>query len=167
MQALMQPLRDEHATLVRQIEGIRRVADAIGVVPVAAVRKEIAGVREFLVGQLIPHARAEDVAMYPVVGRAMGASEATATMRHDHEAIVDLTEQLAALEPELMGDRLAPGVERALRRILYGLYMLVRVHLEEEEQIYLSILDARLTPDEAHEMLEAMENAAEKFKAEV
>lgn len=71
MQTLMQPLRDEHAALVPHIEGIRRVTDAIGVVPVAALRKEIAGVREFLSRQLIPHARAEDVAMYPVVGRAI------------------------------------------------------------------------------------------------
>jgi len=48
--------------------------------------------------------------------------------------------------------------------VLYGLYALVKVHFAKEEEVYLSILDARLTPEEAHRMFEAMEEAARGAK---
>ena len=50
--------------------------------------------------------------------------------------------------------------------MLYGLYTLVKVHFAKEEEIYLPLLDARLTPDEANRMFEAMEEAAGEAKAQ-
>jgi len=49
--------------------------------------------------------------------------------------------------------------------VLYGLYTLVKVHFAKEEEVYLPLLDANLTPDEAIEMFEAMEKAAGEAKA--
>jgi hypothetical protein len=43
-------------------------------------------------------------------------------------------------------------------------YALVKVHFAKEEEIYLPILDQRLTPESAQEMLEAMEEAAHRAK---
>ncbi len=97
--SVMQPLRDEHAELLPRIEAIRRVADAVGVASPASLREQVAGVYEFLAEHLIPHAKAEDEALYPEVERAMGAPGATATMRRDHVEVLDLTEQLRAIEP--------------------------------------------------------------------
>jgi hypothetical protein len=48
--------------------------------------------------------------------------------------------------------------------VLYGLYALVKVHFAKEEEVYLPILDARLSLEEAREMFEAMENAASQAK---
>jgi len=39
--------------------------------------------------------------------------------------------------------------QQALRRVLYGLYAVVTVHFAKEEEVYLPILDARLTREEA------------------
>jgi len=47
---------------------------------------------------------------------------------------------------------------------LYGLYTLVKVHFAKEEEVYLPILDARLGPEAAREMFEAMEAAAHEAK---
>ncbi len=167
MKALTQPLRGEHRKLLAEVETIRRVADSVGDVPIETLGGGVERVYDFLSRHLIPHAKAEDLALYPVVGRVLGALEATATMSHDHVEVVGLTEQLAALRPELAAAELEPDVERTLRRILYGLYELVRVHFEEEEEIFLPILDARLTEAEAHEMFESMEAAAERIKVGV
>jgi iron-sulfur cluster repair protein YtfE (RIC family) len=52
----------------------------------------------------------------------------------------------------------------ALRRVLYGLYTLVKVHFAKEEEIYLPLLDSKLTAEEAHAMFEAMEAAAREAK---
>ena len=48
--------------------------------------------------------------------------------------------------------------------MLYGLYTLVKVHFAKEEEIYLPLLDARLTAAEAREMFLAMEAAAAEAK---
>ena len=61
---------------------------------------------------------------------------------------------------------LALAQANALRRVLYGLYALVKVHFAKEEEVYLPLLDARLTPGEAHAMFEAMEAAAKEAKGE-
>jgi len=83
----------------------------------------------------------------------MGAPEATATMRHDHVEIAGLAEELDAIAPELEGPSLPLEVEHALRRILYGLYVLIKVHFVEEEEIYLPLLEDRLDEAEAREMI--------------
>jgi iron-sulfur cluster repair protein YtfE (RIC family) len=165
MDTITEPLRAEHRELMPKIERIRRVADSVGLVPVAMLRERIVELRAFLVRELIPHARAEDAALYPVVARLMGAPEATATMRHDHVEVAGLVDELEAVEPELAGPSLPLEVEHALRRILYGLYALVKVHFVEEEEIYLPLLDAGLSEDEAASMFAAMEAAVAREKA--
>lgn len=165
MDTITEPLREEHRDLLPKIERIRRVADSIGLVPVEVLRERIAEVQSFLVHELIPHARAEDAELYPVVARLMGAPEATATMRHDHVEVAGFVEELEAVEPELSAPSLPLEVEHALRRILYGLYALVKVHMVEEEEIYLPLLDAGLSEAEATSMFAAMHAAAEREKA--
>ncbi len=57
------------------------------------------------------------------------------------------------------------GVQvQALRRVLYGLYALVKVHFAKEEEVYLPLLDARLSPAEARQMFAALEAAAHEAK---
>jgi len=41
----------------------------------------------------------------------------------------------------------------------------VKLHFAKEEEIYLPLLDAKLTAEEAHAMFEAMEAAANEAKA--
>ncbi len=160
-----QPLRDEHRELLPEIESLRFVADAVGTAPVPEIRGHVEGACRFLSKHLIPHAAAEDTALYPVVARLMGAPEATATMRRDHSEVVTLTQELWSLLPRIAGERLDADVERALRRVLYGVSAIVRLHFAKEEEIYLPILDARLPAAEAREMFERMEEAAQKARA--
>ncbi len=166
MGAVTEPLRNEHRELFPEIETLRRVADSVGEVSVEAILEGVGEAYDFLTRHLIPHAKAEDAALYPVVGRVMGAPEATATMSRDHVEVIRLAEELWALRAELAGPSVSEGTERALRRVLYGLYALVKVHFEKEEEIYLPILDARLSEAEAREMFEAMERAASEARAE-
>ena len=61
---------------------------------------------------------------------------------------------------QLAGAPLSNEHMKALRRVLYGLYALVGVHFAKEEEIYLPLLDAQLTADEAQRMFAAMDVAA-------
>jgi iron-sulfur cluster repair protein YtfE (RIC family) len=167
MHTITEPLREEHKELLPKIERIRRVADAVGLVPLETLRERVEEVHASLARELLPHAKAEDAELYPVVARLMGAPEATATMRHDHVEVAGLVDELEAIEPELRAPSLPLEVEHALRRILYGLYTLVKVHFVEEEEIYLPLLEDRLGEDEAKTMFAAMEATEAREKAKI
>ena len=84
MSSIMQPLREEHQELLPQIERLRAVADVIGDASVETLQRAVDEVYSFLTLHLIPHAHAEDAALYPIVGKVMGAAQVTATMSRDH-----------------------------------------------------------------------------------
>jgi iron-sulfur cluster repair protein YtfE (RIC family) len=76
----------------------------------------------FLTHHLIPHAQAEDKALYPMVQKAMGSTQATATMSRDHVEVGRLTEELGTLRVHSTQLSITFDQARALRRVLYGLY---------------------------------------------
>lgn len=164
MDTVTQPLREEHKQLLPHVEGLREAAEAVDDQPPAVLRRRLDAAYDFLAHHLIPHAEAEDRALYPVVARLLGAREATATMSRDHVEVGRLTQELAALETKLSGDVVSPELARGLRRVLYGLYAVVKLHFAKEEEVYLPLLDTRLAPDEARHMFEAMERAAREVK---
>ncbi len=164
MNLLTQPLRDEHKELLPHIEDLRNIADLLGYESVDVVRDSIEEAYQFLEHQLIPHAKAEDIALYPVVGRALGSPEATATMSREHAAIAALTEELGRFRLALFDAALTDAQVREARRILYGLYAIIELHFAKEEEIYLPILESRISPEEAVQVFAAMEAAARKVK---
>src|SRR5512142_2256612 len=162
MNTLTQPLRDEHKELIPHIERILEVANSIPDASLEEIRAGVAKVYEFLAYHLIPHAQAEEAALYPTVQKVLGSPEATRTMSRDHVEVGRYVEELA----ELQNDP-SPRDFKALQRVLYGLYALVKVHFAKEEEVYLPILDERLSLEEARDMFEAMEEAAGRAKQAV
>ncbi len=166
MTTVTQPLREEHKELLPHIESLKAAGDAVSESVTPALRSAVDEAYEFLVHHLIPHAQAEDKALYPVVQKVMGAAEATSTMSRDHVEVGRLTAELGELRAQLGTGTLARVQANALRAVLYGLYALVKVHFAKEEEVYLPLLDARLSPGEAHAMFEAMEAAAKEAKGQ-
>ena len=162
MNTLTQPLRDEHKELIPHIEQILKIANSIPEAPLAQIRDGVKEVYEFLAYHLIPHAQAEDAALYPVVQKVLGSPDATKTMSRDHVEVGRYTVELAELLQNLSAHNFKP-----LQRVLYGLYALVKVHFAKEEEVYLPMLEERLSLDEAREMFEAMETAASHAKQAV
>jgi iron-sulfur cluster repair protein YtfE (RIC family) len=156
-----QPLRDEHKMLLPHVDQIAEVADWIGEAPVAAVRQKIEEICDFLLHHLIPHAQAEDEVLYPLIDSLMGTGSATATMSREHEEIHQLVEELCALRSEIFGTYLPPSLAKGLRRVMYGLYALVKVHFVKEEEVYLPLLEQELTEEEGTRLFATMERAAE------
>lgn len=160
-----QPLRDEHKELLPHIETLRTLADSIEEVPIESLRRGVDEAYDFLRHHLVPHAQAEDAALYPIVGRVMGAPEATATMSRDHVEVGRLTEELGSLREKLRRPSVDTATTKGLRRVLYGLYALVKVHFAKEEELYLPLLDARISAQEAFMVFHAMEEVAKESKS--
>lgn len=166
MNKITQPLRDEHKDLFPHVELLRLAGDAIGNEPFTPETIHlIEEAEEFLTHHLIPHAQAEDKALYPVVQKVMGAARATATMSRDHVEVGTLTSELTDLRKHALKTAFSADQAIALRRVLYGLYTLVKVHFAKEEEIYLPLLDERLTVEEGAAMFKAMEAAAGEAKS--
>ena len=159
MPASMAPLQEEHQRLLPHVAGLRAAGDAIGSDNNDVLRL-VDTAFDFLVHHLIPHATAEDHVLYPEVQRIMGAPEATATMSRDHLEVHQLTETLGELRTRLHAGEVSEELDRELRRVLYGLYTLVRVHFAKEEEVYVPLLEQRLTEGEAAAMFEAMQHEA-------
>ncbi len=161
MKKITQPLREEHEHLLPYIEQMRLTAESICEGEILAMtHKHLDDVYHFLVDHLLPHAQAEDKALYPVVQRIMGSDLSTATMSRDHEEIASLVNQLKIIRSEIIeGVPLAPEQATDLRRVLYGIYALVKNHFAKEEEIYMPLLDARLSADDAESMFDSMEKA--------
>jgi iron-sulfur cluster repair protein YtfE (RIC family) len=164
MNTLTQPLRDEHKELYPHVDRIRQVAELIGDAPIAEVRRGVEEVYDFLANHLKPHAEAEDAALYPIVQKVLGSPDATKTMSRDHVEVGMYINELASLRNGLTSEVLTTVQIKSLQRVLYGVYGLVKVHFAKEEEVYLPILDQRLTPESAQEMFEAMEAAAHTAK---
>ena len=164
MANLTQPLRDEHQELYTHVEMLRLAGDAVYESLTSLAHARIEEAYNFLTRELLPHAQAEEKALYPIVQKAMGAEMATATMSRDHVEVARLTEQLGTLRVHKSQLSITFDQAMALRRVLYGLYAVVKLHFAKEEEVYLPLLDAKLTADEAHTMFEKMEAAAQEAK---
>lgn len=154
-----QPLRDEHAHLLPRIETLRTVADTLEHTTPEALGDALAELERFLGDHLIPHAEAEDRVLYPVIARVMGAVEATATMPRDHVEVGRLAHELSTLRKTIGREGINDERRAALRRVLYGLYTLVKVHFAKEEEIYLPLLEQRLPEPEAEQLFAELAHA--------
>lgn len=128
-------LREQHREFVSSTEAIRQVADSIGEMPLAVLRDGICEVYQSLVRRLIPHAMAEDQApLAQVTGRVGDANAVTDPLTREHLEIAQLIGELDALRWELAYPLITSLQEQALRRVLYGLYALMKVHVVGEER---------------------------------
>jgi hypothetical protein len=108
-------VRQEHAELLPHLESLLMAA-----IVVEGIDNEVPAaldtVLAFLRDSLIPHARAEDAALHPVVEQVMNAPGATATISRDHLELVRLTANLERLRESFQGPD--PDSRRELQRTL-------------------------------------------------
>src|SRR5680860_816066 len=125
-------LRAEHDAVLPLIEKIRSVADGLSkresdLVPVHALLDR-------LERELLPHERADEELLVPLVDRALGGTDATAAMSRTHAEIEHQVSRLRRLLMGLEVETVQPEDVVELRRLLYGLYAVLRLHNAQEEE---------------------------------
>ena len=134
-------VRAEHRELEPRIRGLREVADSLDRLEPAAALGRLQEAGRFLVDEVLPHERGEDGTLYPAVARVLGGDDPTGAMSRAHLEIAHLVGAFR----RLLGDLPAEGPTAAdlpeLRRLLYGLYALLRLHVAQEEESYLPLLE--------------------------
>jgi len=128
--------RREHREFAPELARIRGTADRLDLLAPEALRVELEAVRVFLVERLPRHEEEEEAAVYPLVARLSGGEDPMASMARAHLEISHLTRVYGQLIEDLPPDGPAPEDIVDLRRVLYGLHAIVRLHFAQEEESY-------------------------------
>ena len=115
--------------------------DHLGIVPAAEALAEVHAIHRLLVDEIEPHEEAEDVELYPVVAHALGGTDPTGTMSRAHAEIHHAITRLGRLLDDIGPDGPDQDDIIELRRLLYGLHAILRLHTAQEEEGYLSLAD--------------------------
>ncbi len=134
-------LTTAHRDLAPGIARLRAIADRMDILPPAEALTELQAARMFLVETLVPHEIDEDRVVYPMLFAALGSDDATSALHRTHTEIFHLIRLFDRLVAELEADGPTPDDRTDLRRALYGLDAILRLHMAQEEELYLSLVD--------------------------
>lgn len=109
-------------------------------------------------GTLLPHIESVEATLYPELDRLMQNRHSMTQMRREHDEIKSLVERLGTFAEAIEAEALGPAGTIGLRRVLYRLYALLKVHLAEEEE-YLRVLEHNLSEGEQAELIKGLEHA--------
>ena len=131
----------EHLVIRAVLTRIRHCADQLGNVdPVQAVA-DVRGVYRLLVEEVIPHESAEQEQLYPIMERLLGGRDPTGPMSRAHLEISHQIRRLGELLDGIGPEGPDEDESSDLRRLLYGLYAVLKLHTAQEEESYLSLRD--------------------------
>jgi len=131
-------LRTEHQALRALVEDLRSTADDLH-----EDACDLAGIRALaqrLDVELVPHERREEELLLPVVARALGGADPTGSLSRTHAEIEHQVARLDRLLVEIGDGPASPDDVVELRRSLYGLYAVLRLHNAQEDESAFSLL---------------------------
>jgi len=128
--------RREHREFAPELQRIRSVADRLEDLPPDQAERELEAVRVFIAERLPQHEEEEEAAVYPVVAGLMGGEDPMSSMSRAHVEIAHLGRMYQQLLDDLPPDGPTPDDVMDLRRVLYGLHAILRLHFAQEEEAY-------------------------------
>jgi hypothetical protein len=144
---------EHHDRILATVDHLPALGDGLLGTDAEGSLPELHATRDFLVGTLLPHVEAAETAIYPELERLLQNRHSMAPMRREHEEVRRLVGALDGLVRQLDRTHLTMGRAMAVRRVLFQLFALLKVHLTEEEA-YVRVVDHGL-PAEAAELLAA------------
>jgi iron-sulfur cluster repair protein YtfE (RIC family) len=156
-QTLPQVGHQHHERLLEHVDRIPEVADLLLDGKADDIRREVADMSAFLTGTLIPHLEAAERTLYPELERMFQNRHSMTPMRREHTEVRALVARFAEMAAQVDAGRLTLGRALAFRRVAFGLYALLKIHIAEEEA-YLRIVDRGVDADVAEVLAAALEH---------
>ncbi|HET8659107.1 MAG TPA: heavy metal translocating P-type ATPase [Micromonosporaceae bacterium] len=130
-------LRTQHSAVRPLVEQVRTVAD--GLTATGCDLDPVRRLLDRLERELLPHERAEEAELLPIMAKALGSADATAALSRTHAEIEHQVGRLRRVLDDLPATADADDVID-LRRLLYGLYAIVRLHNAQEDEDAFSLI---------------------------
>jgi heavy metal translocating P-type ATPase len=136
-----QHLRDDHAGLEPVLDRVASVAARLPALEGAEFRQALNELDTLLRKELLPHERADDTRVYPVLAELLGGDDPMAALSRGHREIFRLYRTLSELITHLPQTPDTATVQ-SLQRTLYAFEAVLRLHFAQEEEIYHGLAQA-------------------------
>jgi iron-sulfur cluster repair protein YtfE (RIC family) len=158
MRTLPQESKHHHELMDPHIDALPALAELIDTVRPEAFAAKFEEEYHFLRDQMVPHIEGIETGLYPELERLMQNRHSMVPMRREHRELLRIIASLGTYRSDIAAGRLDDGKAMALRRALYRLHAIFKVHLAEEEH-YLGVLEHNLSPEEKDELARAFDHA--------
>jgi hypothetical protein len=148
---------EHHERLMAHVDQMPALGDLIGSAPHDELKPRLDEAAAFLTGLLVPHMEAAERNLYPELERMLQNRHSMTPMKREHAEIRRLVDDLVLVQTDLGKGQLGTGRTVALRRVVFRLYALLKIHLAEE-QLYLGIIDHGVSAQAADALAAAMEH---------
>jgi hypothetical protein len=158
LQSLRTTSEEHHARLLPHVDRLLVLADMVGHLDCDPLHALFEQEYSFVVGQLVPHMEAIETTLYGRLEDLLAGRHSMAPMREEHRELRRLIEELGRYRGHVDGCSWSAVEGMALRRALYRLHAILKVHLAEEE-LYLGVLDRGLTGEEKDQLARGLAHA--------
>jgi hypothetical protein len=149
---------EHHARLLPHVDRLQALAEMVGRVDCSSLHALFEEEHRFIVGQLVPHMEAVERALYERIESELAGRHSLAPMREEHRTIARLVDELGGYRAHAAECSWSAVEGLALRRVLYRLHSLLKVHLAEEE-LYVQVLERGLTDREKDVLARSLDHA--------
>ena len=158
MRSLPETSHEHHERIEPHVDRLPVLAEMIGHVTPEAFSAAFQEECSFVIGRLVPHMEAIETTLYGRLEQVMDRRHSMAPMRREHEQLRGLFASLCEYSELVADERLGEAEQIGLRRVLYRLYSMLKVHLAEEE-LYLGVLDRNLSAEEKDALAQGIDHA--------
>jgi hypothetical protein len=148
---------EHHERLIRHVDTMPVTGDLILAASEADLGPRLDELGEFLTGTLLPHMDVAEPTLYPELERLLQNRHSMAPMRREHAEIRRLVAEYGRLRGVTRDAKHSLGNAVALRRVVFQLYALLKIHIAEEE-MYIRIIDHDSAADAAEVMAAALDH---------
>jgi hypothetical protein len=127
----------EHAGLRQIADALREAAERIG--PATDDRTRLDALEARLRGEMLPHQHEEERALYPEAARRLGGQDPMAPLVRMHAEMESLVERIGTLLRLGQDEAAWRAAVPELRRSLFALEALLRLHLTVEEEMMAAV----------------------------
>ena len=156
-QSLPQAAHEHHERILAHVDRMPEMADALLTAHADDAKSEIASLFAFFEGTLLPHIDAAERSVYPELERMFQNRHSMRPMRDEHDEIRRLVGEFGTLSADVREGRMSLGRSLALRRVMFQLYALLKIHLAEEDA-YLRIVERAGGSDSSEAIAAALEH---------
>jgi hypothetical protein len=167
MSELNQPLlrslpatsQQHNERIMAHVDALPELAAMIDRAASPAFAERFRGECDFISHQLIPHIAAVEETIYSRLDQLMERRHSMLPMREEHARLHRLFDSLCAYRATIDAGTFDRSDAVGLRRVLYRLYSLLKVHMAEEE-MYLAVLERDLSDEEKDLLARGIDHAA-------
>ncbi len=150
---------EHHERIMAHVDMLPKLAEMVDTADWATFSASFVSECQFINMNLVPHIEAIEGILYGELDRLMDGRHSMVPMREEHERLRLLLASMCRYRQAIERGSFEPEERMGLRRVLFRLYSLLKVHLVEEE-MYLRVVERDLSPEEVDRLARGIDQSA-------